>query len=136
MKNFNVQNNYIYEIFHTCASFYYGKYKYVNCNHYIRLANPLQNYNKSISESLIVKLIFNKSDNDDLIKFIDYFSKKFNIDKRIFFNITKKYFYSPKIDKINFYLRVFYFFYIRLKLGFFSLKNLVNTINFFYFIKR
>ena len=144
MYTCNIRDGQINELLQTCMSFCYGKYKYINCNHYIRLSNPSQNYARSFLETLAVRLVFNAPVKDELIKFINYFAKKLDLDKEKIHNIVKKKFVQKKPTAIylnslfeTFYLKAFIFVFLRIiHTKFISLKKIINIINLFFFIKK
>ena len=144
MYTSNIRDGQINELLQTCLSFYYGKYKYINCNHYIRLSNPAQSYRKNFPGNFIVRLIFNAPVKNELIKFINYFAKKLDLDKEKIHNIVKKKFVQKKPTAIylnslfeTFYLKAFIFVFLRIiHTKFISLKKIINIINLFFFIKK
>ena len=97
----NITEGRINEILQTCLSFCYGKYKYINCNHYIRLTNPSSNYNSTLIDPLIVKLIFDENTKKDFLKLIDLISKILKLEKDFVYNIVKKILITPKPQKLH-----------------------------------
>ena len=118
-----------FEYFFNSLVIFYGKYKYVNCIHYIRLQNSIQ--------SLNIKL--NKKKNDNLLvksslnKLINISAKKFNFDKKEFeqilsnyFNIHKKKRLEKKVLNLmklkNYFFSIFYRYP-------FSISSIIKKIN-------
>jgi len=147
MYKINVQDPVqIFEDFNTCLSFCYGKYKFINCNHYIRLANPSQKFAASIppSDSMLAKLILDNKSNDGLMKILDYFVKELNFNKESIHNAIRsklikqktKPIYTLSVFKL-FYIKLFLFIYSRFfPFKYLSLKTFIKIINLYYLIKR
>ena len=126
IKNFSMNH---FEYFFNSLVIFYGKYKYVNCIHYIRLQNSIQ--------SLNIKL--NKKKNDNLLvksslnKLINISAKKFNFDKKEFEQILSNYFNIHKKKRLekkvlNFMKLKNYFFSIFYRYPF-SISSIIKKIN-------
>ena len=134
IKNFSMKH---FEYFFNSLAIYYGKYKYVNCIHYIRLQNP--------SQSLNIKLSKKKNDNlhlsSSLDKLINISVKKFDFNKKEFEKILNNYFRIhekirkekkfPTYTKIkNYFFSIFYRYPLSLS-TIIKKINLLKKINFY-----
>ena len=128
----NISMNH-FEIFFNIFSIFYGKFKYIKCNHYIRLHNATGSLNAKIKKDfriLIEEEQFKKSLNSMklLLKSLNFLDEEANeLINYYYFSIEKE-----KKDKlnaivkkiINFIIELFYIYPL-------SITNLINKINLF-----
>ena len=88
----NVRDGQLNEIFQTCVTLFHGKYKYLNCNHYIRLTSVTGGYSSSFKDNMINRLIFEKNSRLQLDNFIDFFAKKYQVKNEIITKMVKNHF--------------------------------------------
>ena len=92
------------ELLQTCYSFYYGRYKYIDCNHYIRLVNTINNNTSNFHQNFFNRFKDNGKSWNDLNIFYQNLMEKYHIDKKYAEEITLKYFHPDNNNKKNFIL--------------------------------
>lgn len=112
IPNFSMHH---FEYFFNSLVIFSGRYKYINCVHYVRLQNSSQslnvelNKNKNKKDDILIKSSFNRLKNIS--------SKKFNFNKNEFEKLLNNYFNShEKRKKENKFFK-----FIRIKNNFFSI---------------
>lgn len=106
LKQSNISDTDFIEILHTCLTFYYGRYKFLKCIHYIRLVNTINN-NTSLYK---IKLKDRLKEDTRTIKskflLINILNEKFNYNK--FSEIVNAYFENNKSINIKYkFLSIF-----------------------------
>ena len=128
----NISMNH-FEIFFNIFSIFYGKFKYIKCNHYIRLHNPSGSLNAKIKKDfkiLIEEEQFKKSLNSLklLLKNLNFLDDEANeLINNYYIGIEKEKKDKSKIIVkriINFIIELFYIYPL-------SITNLINKINIF-----
>ncbi len=141
----NVKDIDMFEMMQTMLSFSYGKYKYLSCNHYIRLTNAVNNNASKRKDMIGHRVIFDQKSRNKMSTMINFLKHKFNVEEKTIIEMLKHYFvrkikprpyYLYSVVKI-FYIKFFLFFVVRLiNKKFYSLKTIKKMISIFLLIKK
>jgi len=134
----NIKTPEMHEFLNTSLSLCYGKFKYIKCNHYIRLANPIGNFAR-LKDFLNIEIVFNKKTHNDFLKLINYLSVKFKVNKAKMQKIVKPMIYT-KFDKntlkysfINSFIKIIKLYILRvINYRFMSISTIIKYFNIFF----
>lgn len=82
IKTCNISNLFLVEILHAKLAICYGKYAHSNCNHYIRLYNPITSCAKELSshnKKHYEKLFYDYNYTDEVFQMSSFVASKFNM---------------------------------------------------------